>query len=186
MKELFKIRKTIISLSDDHIDTKPLLGLIVVAILAVIPSVLGFGGYFVEFIKETFIPLQDTQGSEKLAAFFEILAGLVALSFVCVVVTVILISIVSWIVRNILSLFKKNISFYKLFNIFIYSLLVSCFFRLIFITLFALTYLVLKSITENQAEAIVFLLIILINLLGFSLYIYGIKISTRNDSDLSI
>lgn len=185
MKELFKIKKTITSLSDNHIDAKPLLGLIVVTVLAIIPSAFGFGGDFVKLVKETLKPLQNIEGPEKLSAYFEIIAGLVVLSFVCVVVAVILISVVSWIIKSILSLFKKNITFYKLFNILIYSLLVNRFFILIFIMLLALSHPALRSVAENQAEAIVFLPKILINILGFSLYVYGVKISIRNDSDQS-
>lgn len=184
MKELFKIKKTIASLSDDRIAAKLLFGLIAVIILAIIPSAFGFGGDFIKIIKETLKPLQNIQGPEKLSVYFEIGIGLIVMFFVYIAVAIILTLIINWVVKKILARFKKDITLYKLLNISVYSLLVNRFFRLIFITLLALAHPVLKNISEKQAEAIVFLPIILINLFGFGLYVYGIKISIRNKNKL--
>lgn len=184
MKELFKIKKTIASLSDDRIDSKPLFGLITVIALVIIPSAFGFGGDFIKIIKETLKPLQNIQGPEKLSVYFEIGVGLIFMFFVYIMVAVILTLILNWIVKKVLSLFKKDITLYKLLNITIYTLFINRFFRLIFISLLALATPILKNVAESQAEAIVFLPIILINLFGFGLYIYGIKISIRNKNKL--
>lgn len=184
MKELFKIKKTITSLSENRINAKPLFGLIALIILAIIPSTFGFGGDSIKLIKETLKPLQDIQGPERLSVYFEIGIGLIVMLLVYVAIVIAITLIINWIIKKVLAIFKKDISLYKLLNITIYSLLVNRFFRLVFVTFLVLLHPILKNISETQAEAIVFLPIILINLFGFGLYVYGIKISIRNKNKL--
>lgn len=152
--------------------------------LVIIPSAFGFGGDFIKIIKETLKPLQNIQGSKKLSIYFEIGVGLIFMFFVYIVAVAILTLIINWIVKKLLSLFNKDITLYKLLNITIYTLFINRFFRLIFISLLALAATILNNIAESQAEVIVFFPIILINLFGLGLYIYGIKISIRNKNKL--
>lgn len=182
MKELFNIKKTIVSLSDNRINTKPLLGLIVVMALMAIPVIFGFDGDFIKTVKKTLEPIQS-MGLEKVSVYFEIITGLVVMFLVYLAIVIILTIVANWIVKKVLALFKKHISLYKLINISIYSFLINLFFTTIFISLIALSIIIpaIKDtmITDSQEETIVFLPIILINLFTMGLYIYGIMLSIK-------
>ena len=187
MKKLFNIKKTIVSLSDDRIDIKPLLGLIIVMALMAIPVIFGFGGDFIKTVKKTLEPIQN-MGLEKVSVYFEIITGLVVMFLIYLSIAIILTIVANWIVKKVLVLFKKHISLYKLINISIYTFLINFFFTTIFISLIALSIIipVIKDtmITDSQEETIVFLPIILINLFTMGLYIYGIMLSIKNKNKL--
>lgn len=182
MKELFNIKKTIVSLSDNRINTKPLLGLIIVMAFMAIPVIFGFNGDFIKTVKTTLEPIQN-MGLEKVSAYFEIITGLVVMFLVYLSIAIILTIVTNWVVKKVLALFKQHISLYKLINISIYTFLINLFFTTIFISLIALSIIspIIKHaiISENQAETIVFLPIILINLFTMGLYIYGIMLSIK-------
>lgn len=181
MRELFKIKKSIINLSDDRIDVKPLLGLIIVIVLSIIPLVFGLNGDFIRLIKETLKPLQDIHGPNKLLAYYKLVAELMVVFFIEIGIKIALVLIFNWIIKKIFVIFKKDISLYKLINITIYSLFINNLFRLIILTCVSvLFYQFLSKIPENQLWLVTYLPIDIVDILGFLLYIYGIKIAIRN------